>query len=83
MPAILSDAHRGCSEPRSCACTLQANSEELQLLKERVVRCFEAGALATGCEFEVSWLVKDYEFVRMNPTIGAVYEANLEGVFAL
>jgi metal-dependent amidase/aminoacylase/carboxypeptidase family protein len=55
-----------------------ANSEELQLLKERVVRCFEAGALATGCDLEVSWLVKDYEFVRMNPTIGAVYEANLE-----
>jgi len=55
-----------------------ANSEELQLLKERVVRCFEAGALATGCELEVSWLVKDYEFVRMNPTIGEVYEANLE-----
>ena len=55
-----------------------ANSEELQVLKERVVRCFEAGALATGCELEVSWLVKDYEFVRMNPTIGEVYEANLE-----
>jgi amidohydrolase len=55
-----------------------ANSEELQLLKERVVRCFEAGALATGCDLEVSWLVKDYEFMRMNPTIGAVYEANLE-----
>jgi amidohydrolase len=57
-----------------------ADSEELQLLKERVVRCLEAGALATGCELEVSWLVKDYEFVRMNPTIGAVYEANLEKI---
>ncbi|HKN50634.1 MAG TPA: hypothetical protein VJ010_10455 [Actinomycetota bacterium] len=28
----------------------------------------------------MSWLVKDYEFVRMNPTIGAVYEAKLEKV---
>ena len=57
-----------------------ACSEELQLLKERVVRCLEAGALATGCELEVRWLVKDYEFVRMNPTIGALYEANLEKI---
>src|ERR1700704_2806226 len=57
-----------------------ANSEDLQVLKERVVRCFEAGALATGCDLEVSWLVKDYEFVRMNPTIGAVYEVNLEKI---
>jgi hypothetical protein len=31
----------------------------------------------------VSWLVKDYEFVRMNPRLGALYEANLEEVIAL
>src|SRR2546428_12796249 len=57
-----------------------ATLEELDPLKERVVRCFEAGALATGCELELSWLGNDYESVRTNPTLGALYESNLEAL---
>jgi amidohydrolase len=57
-----------------------ATSEDLTGLKERVLRCFEAGALATGCQLEVAWEVKDYQFVQMNQTLGSFYEANLEAV---
>lgn len=51
--------------------------EELQPLKARVVKCFEAGALATGCELELSWFGNDYDTVTMNPTMGRIYEENL------
>jgi hypothetical protein len=50
---------------------------------DQAITCTLQGALATGCDLEVSWLVKDYEFVRMNPRLGALYEANLEEVIAL
>jgi amidohydrolase len=54
-----------------------ANLEDLEPLRLRVVRCFEAGAVATGCELEVTWLGKDYDHVTTNPTLGSVYESNL------
>lgn len=57
-----------------------ASMEELHPLKQRVVRCFEAGALATGCELELHWFGNDYDVVTMNPTMGSIYDRNLTGV---
>ena len=54
-----------------------ANLQELEPLKQRVVRCFEAGAIATGCDVEVRWLGNDYDIVRADPTLAKLYEANL------
>ena len=34
---------------------------ELEPLKKRVTACFEAGALATGTQFETAWGAVDYE----------------------
>jgi amidohydrolase len=57
-----------------------ANRPALELLKQRVVRCFEAGALATGCELELEFPANDYDPVRTNPTLAAIYEANLHAI---
>lgn len=57
-----------------------ANRLDLEVLKERVVRCFEAGALATGCELELSWPGNSYEPVATNPTLASIYEANLRAI---
>lgn len=54
--------------------------EELDQLKQRVFRCFEAGALATGCSVEITPKGHDYDTVAMNPTMGELYEANLVGL---
>ncbi len=50
---------------------------ELHELTERVQRCFEAGALATGCEVEVSHVSKPYDRVRHNPKMASLYDDNL------
>lgn len=50
-------------------------------LKERVRRCFEAGALATGCEMEIDWH-PDLEFapLRSNRPMVEVYRRNGEAL---
>jgi amidohydrolase len=57
-----------------------ATAEALDALKERVLRCFEAGAVATGCELEVRWLGNDYDAITANRALGTVYEANLRSL---
>ncbi|MDQ3944881.1 MAG: M20 family metallopeptidase [Actinomycetota bacterium] len=57
-----------------------ATAEVLEGLKERVLRCFEAGAVATGCDLEVRWLGNDYDAMTANRALGAVYEANLRSL---
>lgn len=57
-----------------------ADLEQLDPLKDRVVRCFEAGALATGCELELEWSGNDYDFVRTNPILAEIYESNLRAL---
>ncbi|MFD8569155.1 M20 family metallopeptidase [Streptomyces sp. NPDC059639] len=52
--------------------------EALTPLKTRVTRCFEAGALATGCELTVSPVGPDYADLRPDPTLLALYRANAE-----
>lgn len=56
------------------------NLEDLEALKPRVVRCFEAGAHATGCELEMKWVGHHYDRVFTNPRIAEAYEANLRAL---
>jgi amidohydrolase len=53
------------------------NLDDLEPLKERVVKCFEAGALASGCEMKLHWLGNDYDYVRSDPFLVGLYDANL------
>ncbi|HVE76488.1 MAG TPA: M20 family metallopeptidase, partial [Actinomycetota bacterium] len=55
-----------------------ANLDDLDVLKSRVLKCFEAGAVGSGCELEVHWVGNNYDVVMMNPTVGALYENNLQ-----
>jgi amidohydrolase len=45
-------------------------------LKSRVVRCFEAGAQASGAELEVKWGDFVYEPMNNNAPVAAAYKAN-------
>jgi amidohydrolase len=54
-----------------------ANRLDLEGLKQRVIRCLEAGAHATGCELELRFPVNDYEPVRTNRALASIYEENL------
>ncbi|MEO7804064.1 MAG: M20 family metallopeptidase [Actinomycetota bacterium] len=56
------------------------NLEELEPLKTRVAKCFEAGALGTGCEVELDWQGHPYDVVRNNPTLGSFYGSNIEAL---
>lgn len=57
-----------------------ANLETLAVLKQRVVRCFEGGALATGCEVSIEELGHAYDRIVTNPTLGQIYERNLQAI---
>ena len=57
-----------------------ANRPDLEVLKQRVVRCLEAGALATGCEMELAFPANDYDPVCTNPTLASLYEENLRAL---
>jgi len=50
--------------------------ETLQPLKERVLACLEAGALAAGCRMEVQPTCPEYTDLRTNPTLMDRYRAN-------
>ena len=52
--------------------------EDLDALRHRVVRCFEAGALATGCSLEVSDLSPRYSDYVADEALLAAYRANAE-----
>jgi amidohydrolase len=51
---------------------------ELAGLEPRVRRCFEAGALATGCELEIEAEAPPYSEFRNDPDLLALYRANAE-----
>lgn len=57
-----------------------ADLDDLAALKQRVERCFEAGALATGCELELGISGHPYDRVVSNPTLGEIYDRNLAEV---
>ena len=51
----------------------------LEDLKQRVQRCFEAGALATGCEMKVDWHADlEYAPMRGNRPLAEAYRRNGE-----
>lgn len=53
----------------------------LEELRERVARCFEAGALATGCELVVEWdKYPIYLPMRTNRAMAEVYRRNGESI---
>lgn len=51
---------------------------ELEDLKPRVMRCFEAGAIATGARLEVQGGTKPYAEVMHDAAIAAAYRRNAE-----
>jgi amidohydrolase len=54
--------------------------EELAQLEPRVHRCFEAGAVATGCGMEILPQSPVYSEMRADNELGALYRANAEAL---
>lgn len=52
------------------------STERLQELYDKVVACFEAAAMATGCSFEVKQLGNTYTDLISNPILTDLYLAN-------
>lgn len=52
--------------------------EELHRTEERVWKCFEAGALATGCTLQITPESRPYSEMRTDQGTLALYRANLE-----
>ena len=51
--------------------------KEVQVVQKKVVACFEAAALSTGCEVEVRQNGPDYNEVITNPILAKLYEKNV------
>jgi amidohydrolase len=65
--------------PERAACRFfvrAVDTHELAPLKARVQKCFEAGALATGCTLEVHWGSTDYLDLKTNWPMAEMYERN-------
>jgi amidohydrolase len=65
--------------PERAACRFYvraADANELAPLKARVQKCFEAGALATGCKLEAHWGDTDYLDLKTNWPMAEMYESN-------
>ena len=52
------------------------NFERLKILEERVRSCFEAAALATGCQAEIEQMGNGYTELTSNPLLTKLYAAN-------
>ena len=52
------------------------NIRRLEKLKQRVVACLEAGALAAGCEMDLRWLDPSYADMIDNPVMVDLYRQN-------
>jgi amidohydrolase len=52
----------------------------LAALKKRVKNCFEAGALAAGCEVQIDWAVGDYLEIKDSWEIAGRYQQNAESL---
>ena len=53
---------------------------DLDEIKQKVVRCFEAGALATGSKLEINGGEKPYAEMLHDPDIAAAYRRNAEAL---
>lgn len=56
------------------------NLAELEEVRAKVHRCFEAGALATGCKLEIRGGDKPYADVRYDHEISLIYKRNAEAI---
>lgn len=56
------------------------NIEELEQLRQRVLRCFEAGALATGAKLEIKGGDKPYAEMHHDAGLAAMYQRNSEAL---
>jgi len=52
----------------------------LSTLKERVLACFEAGAVGSGCELTIQPSCPDYADLVPDPDMAALYQANAEAL---
>src|SRR5215469_8397995 len=56
------------------------NLAELEEVRAKVYRCFEAGAVATGCKLEIRGGDKPYADVRYDHEISMIYKRNAEAI---
>ena len=56
------------------------NGLALADLKKRVQNCFEAGALAAGCEVQIDWALGDYLEIKDSWAIAERYKQNAESL---
>ncbi len=54
--------------------------EDLEEVQQKVFRCFEAGAMATGSTLEITGGQRPYAQMRHDPDMAAAYRRNAEGV---
>ncbi|MDR3528586.1 MAG: hypothetical protein P4L57_15050, partial [Rhizomicrobium sp.] len=69
--------------PERAACRFfirAADVHDLVKLKQRVVACFEAGALATGCRLELHWTGADYLDLKTNYPLAENFEAHAKAL---
>jgi amidohydrolase len=57
-----------------------ATTAELEVMRERVMRCWQAGALATGATLDVLPRYKPYAEMHHDPDIAAAYRRNAEAL---
>jgi amidohydrolase len=53
-----------------------ATAERFETLRAKVVACFEAAALATDCELEITYEGEPYIDLVTNPVMAALFQAN-------
>jgi amidohydrolase len=51
-------------------------AEHFQILREKVVSCFEAAALSTGCELEITYEGEPYKDLITNRVMAPLFQAN-------
>src|SRR5207302_9649037 len=57
-----------------------ATVADFEIMRERVMRCFEAGALATGTTLDVMARHEPYAQMHHDPVVAACYRRNAEGL---
>jgi amidohydrolase len=57
-----------------------ATVADFEIMRERVMRCFEAGALATGTELDVMPRHEPYAEMHHDPALAAFYRRNAEAL---
>ncbi|HEY1879520.1 MAG TPA: M20 family metallopeptidase [Caulobacteraceae bacterium] len=69
--------------PERAACRFYVRSPDakgLAALRRRVQACFEAGALATGCQLEAVWGETDYLDLKTNGPMARAFAANATAI---